>query len=285
MAKARGILMAGNWKMNHTQKETEAFFAQLREKTDQYLSTPEKDLFTSEELRACLMPPMLSLMKAQACVSQLSFPLSIAAQNAHGETKGAFTGEVSSSMLNELQVQWVLLGHSERRQYFGETDASIRVKAESLLKQGFQVMICLGETLSERKSGKTMEVLKNQLSGILPSPSEGIASELSTSPSTGPGHSRVSFAYEPVWAIGTGLTATPEEAEEVHQMIREWLSMQISPKAATAPILYGGSVTPQNADSLLSCPNIDGALVGGASLKPESFLELLSISAKVLLRS
>lgn len=173
-----------------------------------------------------------------------------------------------------MGIEWVLIGHSERRQYFGETDETVRKRSESLLAQGFKLIICIGETRAERDLGKTHEVLTRQLTGICPEPGKGVSGFLG-----GP----VVFAYEPVWAIGTGLTATPEQAEEAHAFIRNSLKTRFSADAANrSAILYGGSVTPENADSLLACPNIDGALVGGASLKPEGYLALLAAGGRAL---
>lgn len=182
--------------------------------------------------------------------------------------KGAFTGEVSGPMLQEIGISTVLVGHSERRQYFGETDESVRKRSESLLAQGFKVILCIGETRTEREQNQTQEILKRQLQGALPEAGKGAASYL---------NGQLVLAYEPVWAIGTGLTATPAQAEEAHQFIRELMIQRFGAEAAQkTPILYGGSVTPENVDSLLACPNVDGALVGGASLKPDGFLRLLA---------
>jgi triosephosphate isomerase len=204
----------------------------------------------------------------------MPFPVSIAAQNAHWERKGAYTGEISGPMLQELGVHWVLLGHSERRQYFGETNASVRKRADSLLQQGFHILFCIGETRKERESGLTETILAQQLTEAIPESNQGIANFLD---------GRVVFAYEPIWAIGTGLTATPQQAEEAQRFIRQLLYNHFGEKASTqTPILYGGSVIPENIQSLLSCPNVDGALVGGASLKAEHFLSLLKSAIEIL---
>jgi len=255
--KTRGILIAGNWKMNLGPKDTEKYFGDLKA-----LWGPP-----SGNVRACLIPPALSLQAALQ--ASRGMPVSIAAQNAHWEKSGAFTGELSGPMLQEAGIKTVLIGHSERRQYFGETNETARKRSQSLLEQGFQVILCIGETRAERESGKTQAVLTEQLRGSLPE--------------VGYLDGRLVLAYEPVWAIGTGLTATPAQAEEAHQMIRKFLWDQHGMEASgRTPILYGGSVTPENVDSLLSCPNIDGALVGGASLKPDSFVKLLESGGKVL---
>lgn len=260
MKKPRGILIAGNWKMNQGPRETEQFFSQLKQMI-------RPDLFQKDLLKACVIPPAVSLEKAK---KEAPSYVQIGAQNAHWEKKGAFTGELSGPLLQELGISWVLAGHSERRQYFGETDSTVRKRAESLLGQGFRVILCIGETRSERESGKTEEVLDRQLSETVPNLNSYL-------------DGRVILAYEPVWAIGTGLTATPEQAEQVHHWIRNFLHQKTGLKTAEqTPVLYGGSVTPENIDSLLKCPNVDGALVGGASLKAESFYALLEAGYKAI---
>jgi triosephosphate isomerase len=270
---SRGILISGNWKMNYGPRETEQFFSSLGDQIQSVLRDPAPTLLKSGKLRACLIPPFLSLEKALSSASQLPFPLTIAAQNAHWEKKGAFTGEVSGPMLQEMGIEWVLIGHSERRQFFGDTDVTIRKRTESLLGQGFHVILCVGETREERESGKTKDVLLRQLN-------EAIVLSSNT-PKYLKG--QLILAYEPVWAIGTGLTATPQEAQEAHALIRKFLHDQVGNEASEqTSILYGGSVTPENAESLLSCHDVDGALVGGASLKPEGFLALLQAGAKIL---
>ncbi|MCM2278466.1 MAG: triose-phosphate isomerase [Oligoflexia bacterium] len=268
----RGVLIAGNWKMNHTLGETERFFSELKAKAPQALPAGTAEAFRSGRLRGCLIPPQLALERSLRLARELPFPLEIASQNAHWEKQGAFTGEVSGPMLQELGIRWALVGHSERRQLFGETDETARKRSESLLTQGFVVLFCVGETRAERESGQTHAVLSRQLSGALPERGKGAASFLD---------GRLVIAYEPVWAIGTGLTATPEQAQEAHQALRGMLDERFGPEAAAkTQLLYGGSVAPSNIDSLLACPDVDGALVGGASLKPESFLALLAAGAR-----
>ena len=254
MKKPRGVFIAGNWKMNHGPRETELFFKELKS----LLS-----LSWSEHLRACICPPFVSLEAAlRAAHGTL---VSVGAQNAHWEKKGAFTGETSGTMLHELGISTVLVGHSERRQFFGETDETASKRTESLLEQGFCVVLCIGETKEQRQSGQTKAVLIKQL---------GAVKFLD---------GRLVIAYEPVWAIGTGLTATPEQAEEAHQIIRRDLWDRFGMEAAgKTSILYGGSVTPENIRSLLACPNIDGALVGGASLKAEGFAAMLQAGNEAL---
>ena len=260
--------------MNSVQRETESFFSALEELFQICIRPEEKSLFSETLLRCWLFPPYLSLESAKKASSELSFPLQIGAQNAHWEKQGAFTGEISGPMLKELKLSRVIIGHSERRQYFGETDETVRKRTESLLEQGFQVILCIGENKHERESGKTKEVITRQLFGAIPEASKGAAPFL---------NGQLILAYEPVWAIGTGLTATPEQAEESHQWIRKVLNTRFGENAANqTPILYGGSVTPDTIDSLLNCANIDGALVGGASLKPDSFMSLIKSSVMAL---
>ena len=271
MRKDRGLTIAGNWKMNHSSEETAAFFTEFRALSAS-LSPDELRQIQSGQVKVCIAPPTLSLQKAQSLISYLGFPVTIAAQNAHWEKKGAFTGEISGPMLQEIGVQWALVGHSERRQLFGETDKTVRMRAESLLDQGFQIILCIGETRTEREKEQTREVLIHQITEAIPNTHSGIAKYLD---------GRVLIAYEPVWAIGTGLTATPEQAEEAHAIIRDLLLNRFGVGAASrTPLLYGGSVTPENIGSLLACSNVDGALVGGASLKPQSFLSLLRTAAQ-----
>jgi triosephosphate isomerase len=271
----RGILIAGNWKMNGTRAETEKFFSELNSHPDRALQGPALLELRSGRLQAVLIPPMLSLERALPLAKQAPFKVELAAQNAHWEKKGAFTGEISGPMLTELGLSWVLVGHSERRQYFGETDETVRKRAESLLAQGLRVILCIGETRAEREAGQTQAVLTRQLAGALPEAGKGAAAFLD---------GRLVLAYEPVWAIGTGLTATPEQAEEAHDFLRSRLNQAYGAEAAQrTQLLYGGSVTAENVDSLLRCPNVDGALVGGASLKPDSFLALLASGGRTLL--
>lgn len=259
--------------MNHGWGETEKFFSSLQELSLGF-SHAMKSQMESGLLRACVIPPMLSLVKATSQVQKLSFPMIIGAQNAHWEKKGAFTGEISGPMLQEQGISWALVGHSERRQYFGETDKTVRLRAESLLNQGFHVILCVGETRQEREGHQTETVLTRQIQEALGHSDSSMTSFM---------NGKLIIAYEPVWAIGTGLTATPPQAEEAHHFIRKLIRNLLGAEAAErTPILYGGSVTPENIESLLACPNVDGALVGGASLKPESYLALLQAGAQAI---
>lgn len=185
----------------------------------------------------------------------------LAAQNMHWEVKGAFTGEVSPVMLRDIGCEYVILGHSERRQFFGDTDETVNLKVKSALAHGLKVILCIGESLEERNTGVTFKVLEKQLSGGL----KDVALE------------NVTIAYEPIWAIGTGVTATDEQANEAHEFVRSWLRLSYGADDANGVrILYGGSVKPENVDGLMAQPEIDGALVGGASMKADSFARLVN---------
>jgi triosephosphate isomerase len=260
MDKKRGVLIAGNWKMNHGAKATTGFAALFKTNWG-YLSEKTRIALGNGSLGAAIFPPFLSLETARH--EFMGTPIEIGAQNVHFEEKGAFTGEISGPMLLEMGLSMALVGHSERRQYFGETDATVKKRAESLIRQKLTVVLCFGETRTERETGHTNKVLERQLK-------EGLPTEWSE---------RLVMAYEPVWAIGTGLTATPEQAEEAHYFSRRFLIARYGAEnAAKTKILYGGSVTPENLKDLLAKPNVDGGLVGGASLKPDSFLALVEIA-------
>lgn len=257
MARPRPLLVAGNWKMNHGRKAAQDFSAAL---------VPAwKSAFPSglpATVRAELYAPLLSIETLRAALSGTG--VEVGAQNVHWEEKGAFTAETSAAMLKEIGVDRALVGHSERRQYFGETDATVKARAERALTSGMQVILCIGETRAEREAGETEKVLERQLANGLPSA----------------WNDRLVLAYEPVWAIGTGLTATPEQAEAAHAFTRGSLARRYHDSVAKkALILYGGSVTPENARAIFAQPNVDGGLVGGASLKPESFLSLVQAAA------
>jgi len=245
-------MIAGNWKMNLTLAEA----AQLVKA----VANGTKGLAGVEVLVA---PPFTTLVRVKEAIGKA--PILLAGQNMHWEAQGAFTGEVSASMLVDAGCTHVILGHSERRTLFGETDVIVDRKAASAVKKGLIPIVCIGETLEEREKGLTFQIIERQLSLSLKSFREGKSLPLTTI-----------LAYEPVWAIGTGRTATPEQAQEVHQFIRQWLKAPFGERTAeTVRILYGGSVKPDNVRDLMSKPDIDGALVGGASLKPESFLPIV----------
>jgi triosephosphate isomerase len=209
-----------------------------------------------------LCPPFPAL--AAAAQAAGGGAIAIGAQNLHWEDEGAFTGEVSGEMIVAAGATHAIVGHSERRQYFGETDETVNKKVKQALAKGLLPILCVGETLAEREAGKLTEVISRQVTGGL----KDIATEAMK---------KVVIAYEPVWAIGTGKTATPEQANEVHALIRNKVkSLYDAGIAEGLRIQYGGSVTPDNASTLMAMPDIDGALVGGASLKPESFAALVT---------
>jgi triosephosphate isomerase (TIM) len=222
------MLIAGNWKMYKGPAETAEFCLGLR----------EQEL---EGVDVVVCPPFVSLAVAVQLLAGTE--IAVAAQNVHWEGDGAYTGEVSAPMLRELGVYGTIVGHSERRQYFGETDETVGNRVRAALEAGLFVIACIGETEEERERGETEEVLRRQLSALEPD-------------------DNLVLAYEPVWAIGTGKTATPETAQQAHAFIKSQLE---------APVLYGGSVKPDNAAELLAQADVDGALVGGASLELESF--------------
>jgi triosephosphate isomerase len=230
------VLIAGNWKMFKGPAETESFLAAF-------------DPPGGVDVVVC--PPFVSLAAAVASGQ------TVYAQNVHWESSGAYTGEISASMLAELGIQGTLVGHSERRQLFGETDEMVARRARTALEAGLGVIACVGETLEQRESGDTELVLKIQVEAIAFAAGE---------------HEKLVIAYEPVWAIGTGLTATPEMAAEAHGFIKGVLDR---------PVLYGGSVKPENAAELLSQTGVDGALVGGASLEPDSFAAICRAAASI----
>jgi len=251
----RRMLVAGNWKMNLTAAEARSVIAALRADID-------RDALAMARDRDVLIAPPAVMIPA---VSQAlaGSTIALGAQNMHFEDKGAFTGEVSAPMLKPFGVTHVILGHSERRHIFGESDDLINRKVLTALRHCIVPILCVGETQEEHDSGRRLEVVLRQLQG-------GLA-DVDASGST-----EIVIAYEPVWAIGTGRTATPELAESVHGAIREALGDRMGrEKADSMRILYGGSVTADNVDSLVSKPNIDGVLVGGASLKAESFARIV----------
>ncbi len=269
----RNRIVAGNWKMNLTPTETEEYVrAFLPQVADRFLSRPVTELAKSERserrrsnVKIILIPPFTSLDRAGRLLTGRP-SIALGAQNLHFESNGAFTGEISTSMLLDCGCQYVLAGHSERRHVFGESDALVASKLRAALAAGLAPILCVGETLDERRRGATLDVLVRQLSSALTDPE---ARDVDLGP--------VVVAYEPVWAIGTGETASSEQAEETIGEIRGWIESSIgSESAESTAILYGGSVKPANTAELLAQPNIDGVLVGGASLKPDSFASIVS---------
>jgi triosephosphate isomerase len=250
MRRLRKKIIAGNWKMNKSTAEAQALAQEI-----------VKELAGCSEADVVLCPPFTALKVVGDVISQTSIKLG--AQNMHWEGEGAFTGEISASMLRDLYCWYVILGHSERRTCFGETDDHVNRKVKAALAATLLPIVCVGETLKEREAGQTEAVVKRQLEGGLAGLGAG---ELA----------KVVVAYEPVWAIGTGRTATPEQAQEVHAFIRKVLAGLASEEAAqTVRIQYGGSMKPANARDLLTQPDIDGGLIGGASLDARLFVEIV----------
>lgn len=243
-------LIAGNWKMHKTVAETVDFVHGLKQRLS---GVSDRDVLVA--------PPFTSLHAA--VMEARGSSIGIAAQNMHWEAKGAYTGEISAGMLSDAGCTHVIIGHSERRRLFGETDDQINLKITAGLQAGLKIIFCIGETLEEREAQQTLKVIKTQLNqGLKNIPMGDI--------------SRVSVAYEPVWAIGTGKTAAPGQAEDAHAFIRTELGrMYPGQSAAETCILYGGSVTPENIKGLMAEPDVNGALVGGASLDLESFLKII----------
>jgi triosephosphate isomerase len=233
------VLIAGNWKMNKTASETAEFCSSLKRRVDGLAGRVDISVF----------PAFTSLAAAVSGLADTE--IAVGAQNVHWEESGAFTGEVSAQMLIELGAYAAIVGHSERRQYFGETDETVARRAEAALEAGLFVIACVGELEGERDAGETEDVLRRQV-GVLSA------------------DDRLVVAYEPVWAIGTGKTATPDQAREAHALIKELLDV---------PVLYGGSVSPANAEELLGQEGVDGALVGGASLDLDSFSAICELAA------
>lgn len=242
----RKPFIAANWKMNKTIRETReflsAFIPEVKDKSD---------------VTIVIAPPFTSLASAATELKGTNIILS--AQNMFYEEKGAYTGEISPLMLVDVGCKFVIIGHSERRQYFDETDDFLNRKISAAQKAGLGVIFCIGESLSEREAGKTFEILQREIEKGL----EGLDCR------------DLVIAYEPIWAIGTGKTATTEQAQEAHAYIREKLRVLYGNMADELCILYGGSVTPENVDSLMACKDVDGALVGGASLKADSFTKIV----------
>ena len=241
-------LIAGNWKMNGNLADNEALVRAL-----------VAGLATAGGCDAAVAVPAPYLAQVQALVQGSA--LALAAQDVSQHAAGAYTGEVSAAMLREFGVRYVLVGHSERRQLHGETDADVAVKAQRALVSGITPIVCVGETLAEREAGQTEAVVKRQLAAVIHLNGHCI--------------SEVVVAYEPVWAIGTGKTASPEQAQQVHAVLRTQLAAA-SDKAPSIRLLYGGSMNAANAAQLLAQPDIDGGLVGGASLKAADFQAILA---------
>jgi len=244
----RKQLIAANWKMNKTVKESISFIKKF------------KNLIKTKNKEIVICPPFTSLHETILLLKNTD--IKVAAQNMHHEEQGAYTGEISTTMLKDVGCEYVILGHSERRQYFNETDDLINKKIKLALKNNLKIILCIGETLEQRESDKTTSKIKSQIENCLKSISQN---EIKN----------IVIAYEPIWAIGTGKTATPEQAEEVHRFIRKFLLKNYNQEISeNTRIIYGGSVNTNNHKDLLKKENIDGALVGGASLDPENFARI-----------
>jgi triosephosphate isomerase len=251
----RKPFVAGNWKMNTSAAEAETLINGLKPL-----------VADADGVDVAVAPPFVYLHKA--VYTAKGSPVLVGAQNCYFETSGAFTGEVAPEMLKDVGCDFVILGHSERRHIFGETDGMINQKVKKALAAGLDVILCVGELLKEREAGKTESVVETQLAGGLQDIPDGDMA-------------KITIAYEPVWAIGTGKTATPEQAQEVHRFIRNWLAGTTGGDVAgQTRIQYGGSVKPDNAGELMAQPDIDGALVGGASLKADSFAAIVNAAKK-----
>ena len=250
----RRPFIAGNFKMFKTVQETVSYVAELRALV--------KDVTTADIVVA---PPLLAMHAAAEAARDSN--ITIGAQNVHGEREGAFTGEVSAVMLREAGARYVIIGHSERRTLFGETDAGVNKKMHAVLTAGLTPIVCIGETLDQRDRNETLAVLDRQIKDGL----DGV---------TGAQLAELVVAYEPVWAIGTGRNATPQQAGEAHfhirQRLKQWFGLEASDRCR---VLYGGSVKPENIGKLIAEPDVDGALVGGACLDPKSFTAIIRASA------
>lgn len=247
----RRKVIAGNWKMHNDINESENLISSL------------KQLLKGKSINCdvIICPPFTSLTEASKLIE--GSVIKLGAQNMHFEDKGAFTGEISATMLNSVGCKYVILGHSERRTIFNENDEMINLKMKKAIEKGLKPIFCIGETLDEREKGITKDVVKRQVEKGL----QGISSDEIKN---------IIIAYEPVWAIGTGKTATPGQAQEVHEFIRSLVNQLFSKSISESLVIqYGGSVKPENATELLSQKDIDGALVGGACLKAESFIGII----------
>lgn len=248
----RKTIIAGNWKMYKTNQEALTMLSALKTMLKNY---------TTSNIEIVIATPYTAISDAVKCVE--GSKIKIGAENVYPKSEGAFTGEISPKMLKSIGTSYVIIGHSERREYFKETNEFINEKVKAVLLEGMTPILCIGEKLEERDNGKTLAILSEQIKDGMKNLTEEEAK-------------KVVIAYEPVWAIGTGKTATPEMAEETHKEIRKFLASIFSEKTANEiTIQYGGSMKPTNAKDLLSQENIDGGLIGGASLEAASFLEII----------
>ncbi len=252
----RKPIIAGNWKLNNTEKEAVDLVTALRNNLNNV---------TEVDIVVCPVFTVLPVVHDVLLESNIG----LGAQNVFWEDSGAFTGEISAPLLKDIGVQYVIIGHSERRQYFGETDEMVNKRTKAALAHGLTPIVCVGEVLAQREENKTFDVIQTQCVGAF----AGLtAAEME----------KIVIAYEPVWAIGTGKTATPGQAQEIHKFIRGLLAKLYDENISqTIRIQYGGSVKPENSAELMSQPDIDGALVGGASLKAEPFIGIIKNSCSV----
>jgi len=249
MKKYRKKIIAGNWKMNMTSADAASLATDIQAELADYT-----------EVDVVLCPPFTSLKVVSDAISESHVRLG--AQNMHWESDGAYTGEISPAMLRDLYCRYVILGHSERRSYFHETDVDVNKKAKAALASSLIPIVCVGETLEQREAGQAESVIRTQVQGSLADLGEDLK--------------KVVVAYEPVWAIGTGKTASPEQAQEIHGLIRKMLAeVGNEEMAAEIRIQYGGSMKPANAKELLAQPDIDGGLIGGAALDARLFVEII----------
>lgn len=255
----RQVLVSGNWKMNHTHYEALQFVQSLAAMLRSGPLPPERAL--------SLHPSFTAIRSVQTALESDAVPVALGAQNCHEADHGAYTGEVSAGMLAKLNVSYVIVGHSERRQYFAETDEIVREKLGAVLRHEMTPILCVGESLPEREAGTHLEKVSRQLTVALGGRAQDVVAALVV-------------AYEPIWAIGTGRTATPGDAEEMASHIRGEIAAMAGGEAAEGVrVQYGGSVTPDTAGALLCCRNVDGLLVGGASLQASSFYEIAQARA------
>lgn len=251
------IFIAGNWKMNTRPDQAENLVKDI------LFGLQDKKI--NSEIIVC--PPFTNLYHVSTIIG--GSKIKLGAQNCFYETQGAFTGEISIPMLKYFNVEYIIVGHSERRTYFGETDELINKKAKAILENNIKPIICIGETLTERQQGRTYEILFNQLDKCL---KDLTTDELKN----------LIIAYEPVWAIGTGISATKEQIEEAHNKIKEYIGKLFNVSNNDIVLQYGGSVTAQNSNEILSIENVNGALIGGASLKSDIFLKIIEIAETIV---
>lgn len=252
----KSFLIAGNWKMNTSINEAIDLSSQI----NNFIKINK----ISNEVLVC--PPSIWLKTVRDLLN--SSELKVGSQNCYFDKNGAFTGEISIKMLEEANIDYSIIGHSERRQIFKESDELINLKLKALLSSQIKPILCIGETLDERQNNKTFDIIENQISMAF----SGIDTHLLKD---------ATIAYEPIWAIGTGISATKEQAQEVHKFIRDYLLKNYNEEISKIKILYGGSLNDKNAEELLNMPDIDGGLIGGASLKADSFIRIIEIAEKI----